>query len=166
METHDASKLNDAGGVGINPDSAIPRMLSVGTDRAKTKPRPTGGGAKFCGVIRASLGGNLGTSLHLQLQIESDNSELVSGTGPLPGDALGLSQSPPNKHYWINRLLTAGHCCLIEHWPGFSLSEDRHRTEQSATFVLDLNTLPRGTCSRSVFPSPCGNRPDRPGRIS
>src|SRR5450755_2180191 len=29
-----------------------------------------------------------------------------------------------------------------------------------------MSTFPRGTCSRSVFPSPCGNRPDRPGRIS
>jgi hypothetical protein len=42
IETHDATKLNDAGGIGINPDSAIPRWLSVGTDRAKTKPRPRG----------------------------------------------------------------------------------------------------------------------------
>src|SRR5450631_2227389 len=57
-----------------------------------------GGGAKFCGVIRASLGGNLGTSLYLQLQIESDNSELLSGTGPLRGETLGFVSSPPNKH--------------------------------------------------------------------
>jgi hypothetical protein len=52
---------------------------------------------------------------YLQLQIESDNSELLSGTGTLRGDAPGLSQSLTNKHCWTNRLLTAGHCSLIEH---------------------------------------------------
>jgi CRP-like cAMP-binding protein len=36
------------------------------------------------------------------------------------------------------------------------VSKDRYRTEQSATLVLNMSTFPRGTCSRSVFPSPCG----------
>lgn len=49
METHDASKLNDAGGVGINPDSAIPRQLSVGTV-PKQSPVRRGAGLSFAAL--------------------------------------------------------------------------------------------------------------------
>jgi hypothetical protein len=48
-ETHNAAKLNNADGVGINPDSAIPRQLSVGASRKRFKGnRWTTGGFWHC----------------------------------------------------------------------------------------------------------------------
>jgi hypothetical protein len=38
--THNAAKLNNAGGIGSNPDSAIPRHLSVRTRSAKVHWEP------------------------------------------------------------------------------------------------------------------------------
>src|SRR6266436_10210155 len=39
LQTHNAAKLNNAGSVVLNPDSAIPRLLSVCTGRAKVQTK-------------------------------------------------------------------------------------------------------------------------------
>jgi hypothetical protein len=62
---------------------------------AKQNPVRGVRGAKFCGVIVPVWAA---TWEHLRLQIESDNAELLSGTGPLRGAAPSLSHLRQNKH--------------------------------------------------------------------
>jgi CRP-like cAMP-binding protein len=56
--------------------------------------------------------------------------------------------------FLANRRLTPRRCSLIGYEALIRVSKVCYRTEQFVSFVLGRSTFPRGTCSRSVFPTP------------
>src|SRR5258706_5327307 len=78
LQTHNAAKLNNAGSVVLNPDSAIPRLLSVCTGRAKVQ-----------------LAGTIPRGAYLE-----------TCAGPLPAhiqDGNGLSSPPRWGRFFLKR---------------------------------------------------------------